>query len=405
MAAPLQRLFAAALACGTAACADRAAFGDTRRADSDSAVARWATPLDSIIAARCRSDSAFAALVRADSAALGLLADSTAARDSAAQRDSAGAPATDSTRAADSAASAREGGEGGAGTAARKAPRGSAARRPPVRRAAASYPRPRRVPPIPGSVLPGCRIVAFYGNPLSRRMGILGEIHPDSMLARLERQAEAWAAADSGTPVVPALHLIATVAQAGPGPGGLYRLRMSDTLIERVMSWAEKKNYLFFLDVQIGKSTLQAELEPIRKYLARPHVHLGLDPEFSMKGGQRPGTIIGTMDARDVNYAVDLLAKLVDEHKLPPKVLVVHRFTNNMLTNQAAITLDPRVQVVINMDGFGPPRLKLDSYRAYISRQPVQYHGFKLFYKNDKPIMQPSDVIHLEPEPFYIQYQ
>jgi hypothetical protein len=236
-------------------------------------------------------------------------------------------------------------------------------------------------------------------------MGILGEIHPDSMLARLERQAEAWAKADSGTPVIPALHFIATVAQAGPGPGGLYRLRMGDTLIERVMSWAEKKNYLFFLDVQIGKSTVQAELEPLKKYLAKPHVHLGLDPEFSMKGGQRPGTVIGRMDAADINYAIDLLTKLVDEHKLPPKVLVIHRFTNNMLTNQARITLDPRVQVVVNMDGFGPPQLKLGSYRAYVSRQPVQYHGFKLFYKNDKPIMQPGDVIRLEPEPLYIQYQ
>src|SRR5688572_27508275 len=31
-------------------------------------------------------------------------------------------------------------------------------------------------PPLPGSILPASRIVAFYGNPLSKRMGILGAI-------------------------------------------------------------------------------------------------------------------------------------------------------------------------------------------------------------------------------------
>ncbi|HEV7705446.1 MAG TPA: hypothetical protein VGO46_14185, partial [Gemmatimonadaceae bacterium] len=35
---------------------------------------------------------------------------------------------------------------------------------------------------LPGSLFPGCRVVAYYGNPMSKRMGILGEIKPDSML-------------------------------------------------------------------------------------------------------------------------------------------------------------------------------------------------------------------------------
>src|ERR1700685_260444 len=38
---------------------------------------------------------------------------------------------------------------------------------------------------LPGALLPHYRIVAYYGNPMSRRMGILGQIAPDSMLARL----------------------------------------------------------------------------------------------------------------------------------------------------------------------------------------------------------------------------
>jgi hypothetical protein len=236
-------------------------------------------------------------------------------------------------------------------------------------------------------------------------MGILGEIAPDSMLARLSRQAEAYERADSLVPVIPALQLITPVAQKGPGPGGLYRARMPDTLIKRVAGWAESKRYLFILDVQVGHSNVAAELKPLLPYLKQPHVHLALDPEFSMKGTRTPGTVIGTMDATDINTAVDILADLVETNHLPPKVLIVHRFTNRMLTNHRRIKLDPRVQVVIDMDGFGPPWMKLDSYEAYVTKQPVQYAGFKLFYKNDKPLMTPLDVLKLVPVPMYVMYQ
>ena len=77
-----------------------------------------------------------------------------------------------------------------------------------------------------------------------------------------------------------------------------------------------------------------------------------------------------------------------------------------MLTNTDQIRLDPRVQVVIQMDGFGSPYLKQDGYRFWISPYPVQYTGFKLFYKNDKPLMTPEQVLEgLHPVPSYIQYQ
>ncbi len=264
--------------------------------------------------------------------------------------------------------------------------------------------------PLPGSVLPGHRIVAYYGNPLSKRMGILGEIPPDSMLARLDREVAAWKRADPSTPVQPALHLIVVVAQGSPGRDGRYRLRMADTLIERVAEWAARRNGLVFLDVQVAKSTLRDELPRLESFLKRPNFHLGIDPEFSMKGGQKPGTKIGTMDASDVNYAVTYLAGLVTANALPPKVLVVHRFTRPMLTNTEKIVLDPRVQIVINMDGWGPSVLKRDSYHDYVFEHPVQYTGFKLFYHNDtkkkgSTLMTPADVLSLFPKPLYIQYQ
>lgn len=263
--------------------------------------------------------------------------------------------------------------------------------------------------PLPGAILPAKRIVAFYGNPRSKRMGILGEIHPDSMLARLDRVVAAWQKADPGTPVQPALHLIAIVAQEHPGSDKKYRARMSDSLVERVASWAAKRNALLFLDLQVGTSTVQAELPRFLKFLARPNVHLGLDPEFSMKRGHAPGTRVGTMDASDVNYAVRTLAALVDSLGIPPKVLVVHRYTKPMLTNTKRIELDPRVQVVIHMDGWGTPTRKKDSYVNYIYREPVQFTGFKIFYKNDTKrgsrLMTPEEILELEPRPVYIQYQ
>src|SRR5438093_1244022 len=71
--------------------------------------------------------------------------------------------------------------------------------------------------PLPGAVLPERRIVAFYGNPLSKHMGVLGEYPVDDMLARLDHEVRRWQDADPSTPVQPALHLIAVVAQGSPG--------------------------------------------------------------------------------------------------------------------------------------------------------------------------------------------
>src|SRR5262249_59893259 len=137
------------------------------------------------------------------------------------------------------------------------------------------------------------------------------------------------------------------------------------------------------LHVQVGPPPVQKEPPRLLPYLARPYVHLALDPEFSMKDGTSPGRRIGTMDAEDVNYASRTLAGLVDSLKLPPKVLIVHRFTQRMLTNYSDIALDARVQLVMDMDGFGDRPLKRSVYRDFIVKEPVQFTGFKLFYKND----------------------
>lgn len=266
--------------------------------------------------------------------------------------------------------------------------------------------------PLAGSILPQKRIVAFYGNPLSKKMGILGEIPYDQMLAKFDTVVGWWKAADPSTPVQPALHLIVSVAQGAPGKDSMYRQRSDPDLIEKIYGFAKQKGAITILDIQTGKSTLQQEIPALLPFLQRPDVHLGIDPEFNMhlnREGRIPGGKIGAMDAADINYAIDQLAQLVTTYHLPPKVLIVHRFTVNMLQNADKIKLDPRVQVVINMDGWGEPWLKFDTYATCEASEPVQFTGFKIFFHNDtkkgENILAPIEVLALRPRPLYIQYQ
>jgi hypothetical protein len=263
--------------------------------------------------------------------------------------------------------------------------------------------------PLPGSILPGKRIVTFYGNPLSDRMGILGRLPAKKMMDSLEAQAKAWEAADPSTPVVRALELVTVVGAGDAGTSGLWRTRMRDTMINGVIAMAKSRGWHTILDVQIGQGTYKAEVEHLLPFLKDPTVHLGLDPEFDMPPGKKPGSVIGTSDAAEINGVIKTLAELVDKEKLPPKVLLIHRFTKPMLTHASKIILDPRVQVSIVMDGFGSPTLKKGSYDHWIYREPVQFTGFKVFYFHrrvrDNPIMTPSEVLALKPKPLVIIYQ
>lgn len=268
----------------------------------------------------------------------------------------------------------------------------------------------KAVYPKVGAVLPFKRVVAYYGNFYSRGMGILGEYPADQVLAKLSSTTAMWAEADPTTPAVPAIHYIATVAQATKGREGKYILRMPDDQIDHALDMAKQINGIVFLDIQVALSTLEYELPMLEKYLKMPQVHLGIDPEFSMKRGERPGTVIGTFDAADINYAAQYLATLVRENNLPPKMLVVHRFTQDMVTNYKKIQPLPEVQIVMDMDGFGSKAKKYGTYNRVIVPEPVQFTGIKLFYKNDsRPpadgLLTPAEVLKLTPAPIYIQYQ
>ena len=264
--------------------------------------------------------------------------------------------------------------------------------------------------PEVGAILPFKRIVAYYGNFYSAQMGVLGEYPEQQLLSMLASTTAKWAAADPTTPTLPAIQYIAVVAQGTAGREGKYILRMPDDQIDKALDMANRMHGILILDVQVGLSTVQHELPMLEKYLQMPNVHLAIDPEFSMKYGNPPGTVIGTFDAADVNYAAQYLAGLVNTYHLPPKVLVVHRFTQAMVTNYKKIRPLPEVQIVTDMDGWGPQAKKKNTYLRVIESEPVQFTGIKLFYKADlKPpstgMLTTTEVLGLTPAPVYIQYQ
>lgn len=268
----------------------------------------------------------------------------------------------------------------------------------------------KTVYPKAGALLPFNRIVSYYGNFYSKGMGVLGQYDTETMLAKLDHEKKVWEAADPSTPVIPAIHYIAVTAQGSPQSDGTYRLRMPGTEIQKAIDLANRIHGIAFIDVQVGLSDLPSELPRLEPYLKNPNVHLGIDPEFAMHNGVKPGRVIGTMSSSDINYAISFLDRIAKENNLPPKILVVHRFTEGMVTGSKNIKPTENVQVVMDMDGWGFGAKKINTYKRVITMEPVQFTGFKLFYKNDllppsKAMLTPNEVLSLQPKPSYIQYQ
>ncbi len=268
----------------------------------------------------------------------------------------------------------------------------------------------RKAYPNVGALLPFNRIVAYYGNFYSKQMGVLGEYPEEVVLQKLQAEVDAWEAADPTTPVVPAIEYIDVTAQGSAGKDGKYRLRMPDTQIDKAIAMAATINAIVILDIQVGLSSVEEELPLLKDYLALPQVHLAIDPEFDMQGNTPPGRVIGTTDAATINNAAQYLAALVREHNLPPKILLLHRFTEDMITGYKQITPLPEVQIIVQMDGWGSPQRKIGTYRHVIYPEPVQFTGLKIFYKNDlkeipSRLLTMQEVLNLTPAPSFIQYQ
>lgn len=269
-----------------------------------------------------------------------------------------------------------------------------------------------RLPPLPPpelprggfTILPRYRVVAYYGGPPTPALGVLGAGTPDEAAAKLAAQARAYAA--GGRPVMPALELIATVASGAPEKGGRYSYRQSAATIDRYLAAARRAKALLVLDVQPGRSPFMDEVRAYRRWLEQPDVSLALDPEWDMPPGAIPGKVIGSVDASVVNRVSAYLAAIVHEYRLPQKLLIVHEFTDTMVTRRDALAHRRGLALTINVDGVGPSAAKIGRYEAFTHEGSAHFmNGFKVFYRQDPDTMSPPQVLALEPRPDLIVYQ
>lgn len=251
-------------------------------------------------------------------------------------------------------------------------------------------------PAVGAEFLEENQVVSYYGNPYVPAMGILGELEPEQLVAKVKAHARKYDALNGARGVQPALHMVYASAQPQPGADGRHLLHVDRRTVKRYIDLACEHDMLVFLDIQVGLSDAAREIEDVLQYLEAPHVHSALDPEFAMPPGQIPGKSIGTLDAADINAAQSVLQSFVEERGLPDKLLVVHQFTDGMITRRDLIRDFPKVRLVIAMDGIGKPEIKQAQFAVYAGN--AEYSGIKLFFKQDPGLMREEDVILLEPD-------
>ena len=280
----------------------------------------------------------------------------------------------------------------------------------PVRSAAPAPARPAPKPvsstpaqlPLGGStIFPRYRVVAYYGTPGNAALGVLGEGIPDVMLPKLRAAARGFA---GGRRIQVAYELIASVAQGGPGPDGDYSKMIDLARIERYAEQARRNKVLVILDLQPGRGDFLSQARRLERFLVQPHVGLALDPEWRMPAGKVPGRTIGSVGAAEVNAVSAYVSGLVQTHRLPQKLFVVHQFRASMLPDVQQIRTRPGLAMVQHIDGFGTRGEKNATWNRL--RRPQQFHmGYKLFYDEDIHRYEPADVLKFKPVPDLISYQ
>ena len=264
-------------------------------------------------------------------------------------------------------------------------------------------PRPAELPRGGRRILPDYRVVAFYGAPRDEELGALGIGSPAQAGQRLERQARPYAR--PGRPVLPAFELISTIVHRSAGEDGDFSERLKPAVIGRYLRAARRRKALLVLDIQPGRAPFMREVRAVRRWLEQPDVSLALDPEWSMGEGEVPGQSIGSTDARTVNEVSAYLSGIVEQRDLPQKLLLVHRFTADMIENEAALVRHPGVALTVNVDGFGTAEQKQAKYREFTRGKRNRYHGFKLFYREDTKLMSPRQTLRLRPPPDVVAYE
>jgi hypothetical protein len=264
-------------------------------------------------------------------------------------------------------------------------------------------PRPAELPRGGRTILPDNRVVAFYGAPQDPELGVLGIGSPGRAARRLERQARPYAR--RGRPVLPAFELIAAIVTSEAGDGGDHSMRQEPATIRRYLRAARAHDMLLLLDIQPGYAPFLQEAHALEQFLREPDVSLALDPEWSMDPPQLPGQEIGSTDAATVNDVSRYLSRIVRRYDLPQKLLVVHRFTGDMIEDEHDLERHPGVALVVNVDGFGDQPNKISKYDEFTDDLRRRFNGFKLFFEEDVNLMKPKQVLRLGPQPDLVVYE
>lgn len=248
------------------------------------------------------------------------------------------------------------------------------------------------------------RVVSFYGHPKSTQMGILGRLTPNQLVKKLNKLAGEYSNLDC-RPVKPAIELITTVAQRTPGENHLYYHETSLNDIEKYVNIAKKNHFLLILDVQLGRDSIIHQVKLMKRYLKLPFVHLAIDTEFHVTSGQIPGKQLGHVDGYNIQKAINYVSDLTQQYHLPDKVVIIHQFKGNIIKYKNVIKPTKNTEVVLNFDGFGSISTKKRGYQLLVENDPIQYGGFKLFYRQDVSLLTPKEVLKLNPSPAFIDYQ
>jgi hypothetical protein len=258
-----------------------------------------------------------------------------------------------------------------------------------------------------GQVLfPGRRLVAMYGHPGTPGLGVLGQQDLAASITRARHLAAEYQPLSS-VPVVPAFEIIASVAEASPGPDGTYSYL---TPVSELLPWvrqATADGLYVVLDLQPGRASLLSQAEHYQSLLALPDVGLALDAEWKLQPGQKPLRQIGHVDIGEVNSVVSWLATLTAQHHLPQKLFVLHQFQLAMLSGEQHLdTSRDDLAIVIHMDGQGTPGVKQGTWDAVTEAAPPKvFFGWKNFLVKDHPMLTPSETMTKAPAPVMISYQ
>jgi hypothetical protein len=269
--------------------------------------------------------------------------------------------------------------------------------------AAARTPPPPELPRGGRRLFPDRRVVAFYGAPQAAALGTLGIGTPAQAGRRLLRQARPYAR--KTRPILPAMELLATIANRDAGDDGLFMTRQPDATINRYLRAARSIRAMLILDIQPGRADFLTEMRRLAPWLRQPDVGLALDPEWHVREGEIPGQVIGSVDATVVDQVARELSAIVQAGRLPEKLLLVHQFTENMIRDKTRLRPHPGVALTFNVDGFGDRPNKIAKYDAFTSEAVRFNDGFKLFYEEDTDLMQPRDVLALGPPPDVVVYE